>query len=109
MEVCRKRSTKRVPASLSISYLIGSPPTGTSMMTLTSCGGFLPIEMASMRMEGSAVARLVQSSYAGLTRVPIALPKVALGNDGLPGQVILKTHFALSSANDIRTKVDIFR
>src|SRR5260221_7384482 len=29
---------------------MGSPPTGTSTMTLISLGGFLPIEMASMRM-----------------------------------------------------------
>jgi hypothetical protein len=41
-----------VPAALSISYLIGSPPTGTSMMTLISWGGFLPMEMASTRMTG---------------------------------------------------------
>jgi hypothetical protein len=39
-----------VPAALSISYLIGSPPIGTSTMTFTSCGGFVPIGMASMRM-----------------------------------------------------------
>src|ERR1043165_7517961 len=50
MEVCRKRSTNNVPTSLSISYLIGSPPTGTSMMTLTSSGGLLPMGIASMRM-----------------------------------------------------------
>jgi hypothetical protein len=31
------------PEGLSISYLIGSPPIGTSMITLTSCGGFEPI------------------------------------------------------------------
>src|SRR6202035_3667340 len=54
MAVYRNRSTTSVPASLSISYLIGSPPTGTSMMTLTSRGGSVPIEMASMRMDGSA-------------------------------------------------------
>jgi len=48
--VCRKRSTTSVPAALSISYLIGSPPIGTSMMTFTSSGGFWPILMASMRM-----------------------------------------------------------
>src|SRR3954469_18152001 len=51
MAVCRKRSTTRVPAALSISYLIGSPPIGTSMMTFTSRGGLLPIAMASMRMK----------------------------------------------------------
>jgi hypothetical protein len=33
------------------------------MMTLTSCGGFLPIEMASMRMEGSVVAGAVASDW----------------------------------------------
>src|SRR6478735_5303471 len=50
MGVCRKRSTTSVPAALSISYLIGSPPIGTSMMTLTSSGGLKPILMASRRM-----------------------------------------------------------
>src|SRR5215207_8414658 len=59
MAVYRKRSTTSVPAALSISYLIGSPPIGTSMTTFTSCGGFLPIGMASMRM-------------ASLTRSPSA-------------------------------------
>src|SRR3984893_17554152 len=54
MAVSRKRASTEVPAFLSISYLIGSPPTGTSMMTLTSRGGSIPIEMASMRMAGSA-------------------------------------------------------
>src|SRR5262245_1801708 len=52
MAVCRKRSTTKVPAALSISYLIGSPPIGTSMMTLTSSGGLWPIAMASRRMIG---------------------------------------------------------
>src|SRR5215471_4435528 len=50
MAVCRKRSTTNVPAALSISYLIGSPPIGTSMMTLTSSGGLWPIAMASRRI-----------------------------------------------------------
>src|SRR6202020_217772 len=85
MAVKRKRSTTSVPASLSISYLIGSPPTGTSTMTLTSRGGSIPIEMASMRMDGSAVARLAQLSYAGLTHVSIAFSKAASGNDGSQG------------------------
>src|SRR5215510_6776674 len=52
MAVCRKRSTTKVPAALSISYLIGSPPIGASMMTLTSSGGLWPIAMASRRMAG---------------------------------------------------------
>src|SRR3954463_2424182 len=73
MAVYRNRSTTSVPASLSISYLIGSPPTGTSMITLTSCGGLLPVEMASMRMGGSVIERSrqpnTQSSYADLTRL----------------------------------------
>src|SRR5882724_9917820 len=76
------------------------------MMTLTSCGGLIPIEMASRRMEGSAVARLVQLSYAGLTRVSIALSEVAFkmmdcrvkpGNDerpsGSPGEPDLVERF----------------
>src|SRR3954452_5036488 len=54
MAVYRNRSTTSVPASLSISYLIGSPPTGTSTMTLTSRGGSTPMEMASIRMSRSA-------------------------------------------------------
>jgi len=37
---------------LFISYLIGWPPIGTSMMTFTSSGGLFPIGMASMRMRG---------------------------------------------------------
>jgi hypothetical protein len=36
--------------------LMGSPPTGTSMMTFTSRGGSIPIEMASIRMDRSASA-----------------------------------------------------
>src|SRR5262245_59045186 len=55
MGVCRKRSTTSVPAALSISYLMGSPPIGTSIMTLTSSGGLMPTDMASMRMEGLLV------------------------------------------------------
>jgi hypothetical protein len=39
-----------VPAALSISYLIGSPPIGTSMMVFTSSGGLWPIAMASRFM-----------------------------------------------------------
>src|SRR5215216_7676207 len=103
MAVYRNLSTTRVPASLSISYLIGSPPTGTSMMTLTSCGGFLPIEMASMRMEGSVVltgtivirglASRIHRTFEGGTK-----------NDGLPGQLRLKTRFALSPGNDSSRK-----
>src|ERR671920_618076 len=58
MAVYRKRSTTRVPAALSISYLIGSPPMGTSTTTFTSCGGFVPIGMASKRMEGSGAEGL---------------------------------------------------
>src|SRR2546421_10970162 len=50
MGVWRKRSTTSVPGSLSSSYLIGSPPTGTSMTTFTSSGGRLPIGIASMRI-----------------------------------------------------------
>src|ERR1700738_1079038 len=68
MAVYRNRSPTSVPASLSISYLIGSPPTGTSMMTLTSCGGLIPIEMASMRMEGSVVESSCVSQYTAVIR-----------------------------------------
>src|SRR5271157_3210931 len=46
MGVYRKRSTTSAPLSLSISYLIGSPPIGTSITTLTSSGAFLPIRTA---------------------------------------------------------------
>ena len=38
----------RAPEALSISYLIGSPPIGTSMSTFTSRGGSAPMEIASM-------------------------------------------------------------
>src|SRR5947209_5516126 len=55
MAVYRNRSTTSVPAPLSISYLIGSPPIGTSTMTLTSRGGSMPIEIASIRMDCSAI------------------------------------------------------
>jgi len=37
--------------------MIGSPPIGTSMMTLMSSGGLLPMEIASMRMACSEAAR----------------------------------------------------
>ena len=47
MEVYKKRSTKSAPDFLSISYLMGSPPTGTSIMTFTSSGGLVPIGIAS--------------------------------------------------------------
>src|SRR4051812_7506706 len=50
MAVYKKRSTTRVPASLSSSYLIGSPPVGTSTMTLTSCGTLRPTAILSMRI-----------------------------------------------------------
>src|SRR5450755_2839895 len=79
MAVWRNRSTTSVPASLSISYLIGSPPTGTSMMTLTSRGGSIPIEMASMRMDGSAWLS-AQLMDRGLRR------GVKAGCDATPGQ-----------------------
>src|SRR4029079_1082431 len=49
MAVWRKRSTTSVPAALSISYLIGSPPIGTSITTLTSSAGGTPSAMASGR------------------------------------------------------------
>src|SRR5258708_36794606 len=51
MAVYRNRSTIRAPEALSISYLIGSPPTGTSTTTLTSLGGSRPTETASRRMQ----------------------------------------------------------
>src|SRR5438270_778533 len=40
----------RAPEALSISYLIGSPPTGTSTTTFTSFGGSRPTDTASRRM-----------------------------------------------------------
>src|SRR5262245_30655066 len=60
MGVYRKRSTTSVPAALSSSYLIGSPPIGTSITTLTSCGGFRPTGIASMRMALSGALRVHQ-------------------------------------------------
>src|SRR5580692_9354878 len=50
MDVYKKRSTTSAPDALSISYLIGSPPTGTSTTTFTSRGVSRPIEMASRRI-----------------------------------------------------------
>src|SRR5208337_714980 len=43
--------TTSVPEALSNSYLIGSPPSGTSVTTLTSSGGFVPIFIASRRIK----------------------------------------------------------
>jgi hypothetical protein len=40
---------------LSISYFIGSPPIGTSMIAFTSSGGLLPIEIWSRFIDGSQV------------------------------------------------------
>src|SRR4051812_1366574 len=51
MAVYRKRSTMSAPDSLSISYLIGSPPTGTSTITFTSFGGSLPMDTDSRRIQ----------------------------------------------------------
>src|SRR5207245_1710515 len=48
------RSTNRAPDFLSNSYLTGSPPTGTSMMTLRLSGGLSPAGMRSMFMMGRA-------------------------------------------------------
>src|SRR6476619_3676058 len=53
-----------MPDALSISYLIGSPPIGTSMMTLTSCGGFTPTGIFARSMRplpaASAIHHLPQ-------------------------------------------------
>src|SRR3546814_3267826 len=46
------RSTQRAPDFLSNSYLTGSPPTGTSMMTLTLSGGLSPMGIRSMFIMG---------------------------------------------------------
>src|SRR5882724_9516671 len=48
MAVCRKRSTKSAPESLSSSYFTGSPPKGISMMALTSQGGLRPMGILEM-------------------------------------------------------------
>src|SRR5262249_488464 len=52
MAVCRNRSTKSAPDSLSISYFTGSPPSGISMMALTSQGGLRPMAIFEMSMTG---------------------------------------------------------
>src|SRR5215471_20393058 len=70
MAVCRKRSTTSVPARLSISYLIGSPPIGTSTITLTSSGGWWPMEMASRFM-----ANRLQRKTGGHTGRRFLLPR----------------------------------
>src|SRR3546814_10716695 len=45
------RSTNSAPLALSNSYLTGSPPIGTSMMTLRLSGGLSPMGMRSMFMD----------------------------------------------------------
>src|ERR1051326_2659690 len=50
--VWRMRSTKIAPDFLSNSYFTGSPPTGTSMITLTRAGGSSPSGIRSMFMMG---------------------------------------------------------
>src|SRR5687767_14957315 len=72
MAVYRNRSTIRAPEALSISYLIGSPPTGTSTMTFTSFGGSRPIATASRRIykgpqRGNRAAHT--TGFRGLERV----------------------------------------
>src|SRR5919199_286602 len=76
MDVYRKRSTTSVPAALSISYLMGSPPIGTSMTTLTSWGGFRPTGMASRRMSGS---------FEGIGALPPAPSNVGTARSFWPG------------------------
>src|SRR5438309_5514626 len=44
------RSTNKAPETLSNSYFTGSPPTGTSMMTLMFSGGLSPVGMRLMFM-----------------------------------------------------------
>src|SRR5215217_5486961 len=50
MGVCRMRSTNKAPDFLSNSYFTGSPPTGTSMMTLMFSGGLSPVGIRLMFM-----------------------------------------------------------
>src|SRR6218665_3010573 len=57
------RSTNRAPETLSNSYFTGSPPTGTSMMTLMLSGGSLPTGMRSMFMMGRAYTRVDSLSH----------------------------------------------
>src|SRR5690606_3487766 len=45
------RSTNSAPLSLWNSYFTGSPPVGTSMMTLRLSGGLSPTGMYSIRMD----------------------------------------------------------
>ncbi len=65
-----------VPASLSISYLIGSPPIGTSTTTLMSSGGFLPMAMASSLIVGLRKSSAVDGCLA-------ILPQCSKTNDGI--------------------------
>ena len=62
----RKQSTTRVPAFLSISYLIGSPPIGTSMITLTSWAASSPrrdgVDIHRYDLSVSAVRRRLSGS-----------------------------------------------
>src|SRR5690606_41510210 len=45
------RSTNSAPLALSNSYLTGSPPVGTSMMTFRLSGGLSPTGMCSICMD----------------------------------------------------------
>src|SRR5215475_10824015 len=96
--VWRKRSTTRVPAALSSSYLIGSPPIGTSTMTLTSSGGLFPILMASIRMERSHCCDHIITTPAHDMR-PRNMRQTT-GTHGMPGFNPERTHFA--HADDVR-------
>src|SRR5262245_20440714 len=64
-----------VPAALSISYLTGSPPTGTSTITLTSWGGLWPIGTASTRIDAPVFeeSNRQQATGGGQQETPIHL------------------------------------
>src|SRR5437762_786022 len=58
-----------MPDGLWSSYLMGSPPIGTSMMTLISCGGLLPTAIA-LRSENTLPAGMTLLIRGGRVLTP---------------------------------------
>src|SRR5687768_3307917 len=87
------RSTNSAPLALSNSYFTGSPPVGTSMMTLRVCGGFSPTGIKSIRISDLAwlaprpvsagLQQLVEASLSRgrLHEVRIAKPAMIVDGD----------------------------
>src|SRR5690349_15723613 len=76
MLVCRIRSTNKAPLALSNSYFTGSPPIGTSMSTLTLCGGLAPAGIRSIFMMAGALVTRGRDGYpqCGFCRMERVFP-----------------------------------